>query len=41
MPIEQALQIAAQQIDAGQLQPAEAILRQIQDKSPTRPKRCV
>lgn len=35
MPVEQALQIASQQIDAGQLQAAEAILRQILDKSPT------
>ena len=35
MPIPQALQIAAQQIDAGRLQAAEAILRQILDKLPT------
>ena len=35
MPIPQALQIAAQQIDAGRLPPAEAILRQILDKLPT------
>ena len=34
MAIPQALQIAAQQIDAGQLQPAEAILRQILSKLP-------
>ena len=35
MPVEQALQSASQQIDAGHLQAAEAILRQILDKSPT------
>ena len=34
MAIPQALRIAAQQIDAGQLQPAEAILRQILSKLP-------
>jgi protein O-GlcNAc transferase len=34
IPVAQALRLAAQQVDAGRLQPAEAILRQILERQP-------
>ena len=37
LPIEQAIVLAGQQIDAGQLQSAEGMLRQILQKQPKNP----